>query len=90
MIFKTMNPSDIRKALEGQRDVLTPACQEVDEYFSHLSCPSCGSECMKFVDSGRLFREGALLPNYLARCKACGIEFEPYTKIQVSRPTQQS
>ncbi len=84
MIFKPMNPEDIRKALQGHEDVLTPALTETDGYFKRLSCPSCGGECMKFVDPHRLFRDGALLPNFLARCKACGVEFEPYTKIQVS------
>ncbi len=87
MIFKTMSPDDARKALEGQEDILTPAVREVDEYFKRLSCPACGSECMKFVDGRRLFREGALLPNYLARCKTCEVEFEPYTKIQISKPS---
>lgn len=86
MVFTTMDPEEVRQALRGHKDVLTSAVQQVDEYFKHLSCPSCGAECMKFIDGSRLFREGAVLPNYLARCKACGVEFEPYTKIQVSIP----
>lgn len=84
MIFKPMDPALARKALEGHLDVLSPAAQESDEFFARLSCPSCGGECMKFVDPTRLFREGAVLPNYLARCKACGTEFEPMTGIQVT------
>jgi hypothetical protein len=86
MIFKPMNPDDVRKALEGHQDVLTPAMEAVDNYFHNLSCPACGGECMRFVDPSGLYKEGALLPTFLARCKACGIEFEPYTKIQVSGP----
>lgn len=86
MIFKTMSPEAARKALEGQEDILTPAVREVEEYFKRLSCPACGSDCMKFVDGSKPFKEGALLPNYLARCKVCGVEFEPYTKIQISKP----
>jgi hypothetical protein len=84
MIFKPMDPAEIKIAIAGHTDILTPAVAECDAYFEKLSCPSCGGECFKFVDAKRLFREGALLPSYLARCKACGVEFEPYTKIQVS------
>lgn len=32
------------------------------------------------------FRAGSVLPNYLAKCKLCETEFEPYTGIQVSPP----
>ncbi len=90
MIFKPMAPDDARKALEGQEDILTPAANATDDFFKRLSCPACGGECMKFVDSHRLWRDGGILPNFLARCKACGVEFEPYTKIQltVSHPNK--
>jgi hypothetical protein len=84
MIFKPMPPEEVRKALAGHTDALTPAINETDAFFKALSCPSCGGECMKFVDPHRLWREGAILPNFLARCKACGVEFEPYTGIQVT------
>lgn len=84
MIFKPMTPEEARKALQGHEDILSPAAAATDAFFKTLSCPSCGGECMKFVDSSRLWRTDAILPNYLARCKACGVEFEPYTKIQVT------
>ena len=84
MLFKPMKSEEVLEALKGQENVITPELKAHEEYFRHLSCPSCGSECMPFVDPSRLFRSGAVLPNYLARCKACGIEFEPYTKIQVT------
>lgn len=86
MLLKTMNPDEVRKALAGQEDILTPAAQTTDTYFKKLSCPSCGGECMKFVDPSRLFKDGAVLPNYMARCKVCETEFEPYTMIQVKGP----
>ncbi len=86
MIFKPMDPAEVRKALAGHKDVLSSAAQATDDYFARLSCPSCGGECMKFVDPRNLFKEGGLLPNYLARCKLCSVEFEPYTKIQVTLP----
>jgi DNA-directed RNA polymerase subunit RPC12/RpoP len=87
MIFKPMKREEVLKLLEGQEDVLTPAIRAHEEYFKKLLCPYCsGDRCMPFVDPRRPFREGDLLPNYLARCTTCGTEFEPYTKLQISLP----
>jgi hypothetical protein len=86
MIFKPMKKEDVLKSLGGQEDVLTPEVKRNEEYFRSLSCPYCGNKCMPFVDPSRLFREGDLLPNYMARCVACGSEFEPYTKILTTVP----
>jgi hypothetical protein len=86
MLFKPMHPDAVRKALEGQENVLAAAVQAHESYFKSLSCPSCGGDCMAFVDPSRLFREGSPIPNYLARCKTCGSEFEPYTKIVLTVP----
>jgi hypothetical protein len=89
-----MKPEDIRKALEGHKDVLTPAAQENEAFFKRLSCPHCGGDVMPVIhpvmnpETGQRspFRAGSVLPNYLAKCKTCGIEFEPYTGIQVTIP----
>lgn len=87
MIFKPMDPELALKAIEGQENILAPRIAEVDRYFSHLRCPECGGEVMKYVDPTRpLFLEGDLTPNYMARCRACEVEFEPYTRIQTSAP----
>lgn len=81
-----MDPKDVRKALEGHENVLEPALEEMKRYFRFLSCVNCGGEVYPFVDARQLFKPGAVLPNYMARCKACGAEFEPYTKIEVRGP----
>jgi len=87
MLFKPMKREDVLKALEGCEDVLTPAIRAHEEYFKKLNCPHCqGDKCFPFVDPKHPFRDDDLLPNYLARCSSCGIEFEPYTGIQVSLP----
>lgn len=86
MIFKTLPAEVIKLALEGHKNIITPAVEELDRYFNNLSCPSCGGDCRKYLDSKRLFRENHLLPNYMAECKTCGVKFEPYTKIQISLP----
>jgi hypothetical protein len=83
MIFKTMKKEDVVKALEGHTDILTEAIKRHEDYFRRLSCVSCGGDVIAVVNPHKLFRENEVLPNYLAKCKACGCEFEPYTKILV-------
>lgn len=86
-IFKPMKREDVLKALEGQPNILAPAVKENEAFFRRLSCPSCQGEVMPIVNARAPFREGHILPNYLAKCKNCGIEFEPYTGIQITMPT---
>lgn len=86
MSFKTMKTEDVLKALEGHQNVLKPAVEAHQAYFRRIQCVACGGECMPILNSKKLFREGDILPNYLAKCKTCGVEFEPYTGIQVSAP----
>ena len=86
MIFKTMPTAEVLKALEGQEDILTPAFLEHQRYFKDLSCPRCNSAVMPVVNPRNLYRENALLPNFLAKCTGCECVFEPYTKIEVELP----
>ena len=94
MIFKTLPASVIRQALEGHEDIITPKVKEHEEFFRRLRCPSCGGEVMAVIhpvmnrETGQRspFRSGNVIPNYLAKCRACNVEFEPYTGIQVSPP----
>lgn len=84
MIFKPMKQEDVRKALEGQENILEPAVKQHEAFFKQLSCPSCGGEVMPIVNPRKPFKEGSILPNYLGRCKVCTTEFEPQTGIQVT------
>lgn len=86
MIFKTLPQDVVRKALEGQQNILAPAVEENARYFKRLSCPSCGGEVMPVVNPLQPFKADSVLPNYLAKCKTCEVEFEPYTGIQISLP----
>lgn len=86
MIFKPMPQEAVLKALEGQEDVLTPAVEQHQKYFRDLACPNCQGSVIPILDPRHLYRENALLPNYLAECSSCRCQFEPYTKIQVSLP----
>lgn len=81
-----MDPADVRRALENQADVIKPAIEAHEAYFRRLSCHRCSGEVLAIVNPRQLFRPNSVLPNYLARCKNCGCEFEPYTKIEVKGP----
>lgn len=87
MLFKPMKPEDVRKLLEGHENIVDKAEKESVAFFRMLSCPSCGGEVQRIVNARKPFKEGEILPNFLGKCKLCGVEFEPYTKIQVSMPS---
>lgn len=82
-----MRQKDVLKALEGQENVIAPAVEANERFFKRVSCPGCGSEVIPIVNEKQLFREGSILPNFLARCRTCQLEFEPYTGIIVKRAT---
>lgn len=86
MVFQEMKPEDVRRALAGQPNVLKPALEAHEKYFANLSCYRCGGDVYAIVNPKKLFREGSVLPNFLAKCKSCGCEFEPYTMIEVKGP----
>ncbi len=86
MIFKPMKQEDVRRALKGHQDILKSAYEQNEKFFKALSCPSCGGEVMAVINARTPFKEGSLLPNYLAKCKACSVEFEPYTGLIVTLP----
>ncbi len=88
MIFKPMKREDALRALKGQENIIAPAVREHEEFFKRLACPSCGSNVMAVPNHRQLFREGSILPNYLAKCTSCETEFDPYTKIIVTLPAK--
>lgn len=88
MVFQEMKPEDVRRALEGHTDIIRPALEAHQKYFLNLSCYRCGSDVYAIINSKKLFKENNVLPNYLAKCKTCGCEFEPYTMIEVKGPDE--
>jgi hypothetical protein len=85
-VFKPMKREDLLKALKGQKNVIAPIFKDNEEFFKRLSCPDCGGEVMPQVNARAPYKEGSVLPNFLGKCKSCGIEFDPHTGIQVSMP----
>jgi hypothetical protein len=87
MIFKAMKQEDVRKALKGHSDIMKPSFDAVENLIKTISCPACGSGGLVPVVNSRVpFKEGSIVPNYLAKCESCRGEFEPYTGIQVTLP----
>lgn len=86
MLFKTMPREAVLKALKGHENILDTAAEEQRKFFERLTCPSCGGQVMPIVNPKQLFKKGSILPNCLAKCRTCGVEFEPYTRIQVTLP----
>lgn len=86
MIFKEMDPAEVRKLLEGHTNVLKPEIDAHEKYFATLECSYCRGDCHAFIDSSKLFNEGSMLPKYLAECNLCGHQFEPYTRIEIRGP----
>lgn len=85
--FKEMDPEDIRKALEGQVDVLASEIKKEEAFFRNSTCPVCGGgEFSMHVNSAKPFTEGALLPNKILKCMRCSVEFEPYSRLVTSVP----
>ncbi len=88
MIFKEMDPEEVRKALEGHAFVLQDEMSKTMAHFARLSCLYCGGSCRATVFAEKLFEEGAVLPNYIAECNDCGAQFSPYTMIELRGPTK--
>lgn len=87
-MLQPMDQEEALKALEGHENILGPAYEAHRAYFQKLNCHRCGGRVQEFVDPKYgLFREGDTLPHFMARCSHCGLEFEPYTRIEVSTST---
>ncbi len=88
--FKELDPEVIRKALEGEADILTPALKKEEAFFRNYPCPRCDSASHEtFVNARTPFTAGALLSNKLLRCLECRTEFDPGTGL-ITRVTTES
>ena len=88
MKFKTMDVPKLLEIIQNEPDIITPELEAHQKYFDKLICHRCGAGVIPIVNERKLFSENALLPNYLARCKDCACEFEPYTRIEIALPKE--
>jgi hypothetical protein len=88
VIFKEMDPAEVRKALEGHDFTLQDEVNKTMAYFAKLQCLYCGGSCRPVVNAEKPFEEGSVLPNYIAECNDCGAQASPYTRIEIKGPTR--
>ena len=87
--FREMDPEVIRKALEGQEDVLTPMAKKEEAFFRNTSCPVCGSRNHEeFLNTANPFTAGVPLPNKFLRCLQCQSEFDPHSNLVTLAKTE--
>ena len=86
MIFKEMDPADVRAALEGHVNVIAPEVEAHKKFFSSFQCTYCGGGVHEIIDPNRLFTSESIIPKYLAQCNDCEAQFEPYTRIELRGP----
>jgi hypothetical protein len=82
-IFKEMNPEDVFKALEGQKDILTGAIKERDDFYSTFHCPRCNGDLHKEFDSKHTFDGKSIVPRALLRCEICKYLIDPHSNLVV-------
>jgi hypothetical protein len=89
--FKEMDPELIRKALEGQQDLLAPEVAKEGAFFRNSTCPSCGGAGLSpTINAKKPFTPGVPLPNKILTCLGCGTEFDPYTRLILRAPISSS
>lgn len=86
MIFKVMTLKERQESVKDCSDPLTEEYKKEQEYYSKIQCIRCGEKVYSIPNAKRPFTEGRLIPNTLAKCSACEVEFEPYTRLEVTPP----
>lgn len=80
--FKELDPELIWKAIEGQKDILSPMVQKEEAFFRNVACPVCTSKNHEaFINASNPFSPGVALPNKLLKCQQCGTEFDAYSQL---------
>ena len=77
-----MNSADVFAAIEGYEDVLTPAGQELDEFYRRFSCPRCMGDLQKEFDVRHTFSDpDCVVPRALLRCPNCRYLIDPHSNV---------
>lgn len=87
MIFKELPREDLLKLLEGQENILGKEVSRLQTDAERCLCPFCSAaKPILFVDAKRPYKDGSALPNFLARCRACGAEFALFSGLALTVP----
>lgn len=84
--FKPMPLAKRLELLKGMPDVLTQEHKQEQEFYSKLTCYRCGGKVIAVLNNRHTWTPNKHLPNTLAKCAECEVEYEPYTQIEVSSP----
>lgn len=85
MIFKTLNPEDVLKQLEGHENIINTAVEARNKSINQFSCPMCGYDDSPIVKVGdKPFRTGGILPECIIECPACGANVDADSGITTS------
>jgi len=79
--FRTADPDEMRRQLEGHESLLIPEVARLHERYASMTCPECDSPCRPVINTDRPFKPGQVTPNVLLHCNHCKAIFEPETKI---------
>lgn len=89
--FKEMDQELVRKLLEGQENVISPAVLKEQTMLSGAVCPACsGDSTQAMVNAKRPFTKGKVLSNKILKCLTCQSEFDPQTGIISFTPKTES
>lgn len=84
--FKTLEPEQIRKAIEGIEDVLEGELKKQEAFYRHCICPRCkkpelNKEYLSVTGPGKgvTFVESEPLPRAMLRCSHCNCLHNPFT-----------
>jgi hypothetical protein len=82
-VFKEMDPTLAWKALEGQKDILTPENEKLRAFYNSFKCPRCKGDLQEELKiSTHTFSDpNSLLPRSLLRCPTCQFLIDPHSNI---------
>src|ERR1700722_4852822 len=82
VIFKPLDPTLARKAIEGYQNELEPQRKALEVFYRQFRCLRCKSECRKETVSGHTFSDvDTLVPRSCLRCLSCACLFDPHSGL---------
>jgi hypothetical protein len=81
-VFKEMDPADVWAAIEGHKDIISPAAEKLDGFYRGFSCPRCKGELQKEFAAKHVYAvPSSVAPRALLRCPTCGYLIDPHSNI---------
>ena len=82
MQLTCMDPEEVLKLLEGQKDIITPLAEERESFYKNQQCPTCGSTSFtKNTNSRIAFRGNDPIARYVLICQDCDCVFDPHSNL---------